>query len=237
MGNETEEQHPAYGLMSIHRVTGNPGTLFGSPLDYHHGFIEIHVAKGTVITRNATGEQRYFGASRGDKIVVRMSNNQFAEMITTLNIGVGIPVTITSFDGKPVEEIPQDRDTPLDTLRDSLETELSNKTRTLREAESRLDEILDKKGALNKKDRLEIKTLYKNILQNFESNTSFAVTLYKETLAKVTTEAKANVDSFVASSLTALGLDALKKKFTSSTVLSSLSARSKKEVLDALPEK
>lgn len=234
---DKEETHPAYGLLSFHRVTGDPGPLFGSHLDHHHGYIEMHLAKGELIRDG--NEDRYYGNTRGDVVSVKMSAAQFAELVTTLNMGLGTPVTITSVKGEVVEKIPADKKTEQQNIRESFEEEMYAKTKDLRAAEARIDEILNKKGTLTKKDKEAIRSLYKNLLRHFEANAGFAVRMFSESVEKVIVEAKANVDNFVTTSLTAMGLDALKKKFTSNSVLKSLTGETttpKNSMIDMLPE-
>jgi len=230
----TEETHPAYGLLSFHRITGHPGKLYGSHLDSHHGFIQMRLARGR-LQREGTKDW-HFGSNRGEFVEVNMSPAQFAELITTMNMGSGTPCTVVRFNGEAVEKIPEDHVPEQVNIRNSFEKEIRKKTQKLRANEARLEEILSKKGGLTKKDRNEIRELYGRMLLHFEANAGFAVQCFSEATEKVVVEAKANVDNFVTGALTKLGLDALKDKFTSNTVLKSLIGKNEEAVVDVLPE-
>ena len=88
---ETINKHPSYGMLSFHRVHGAATPLFGSSIQ-HRDTIRLTLKEGEV--KRSLNTDWYFGGKR--LFEVEMSLSQFAELITSLNMGDGIPVTILS---------------------------------------------------------------------------------------------------------------------------------------------
>lgn len=109
-GKETgmeKKQHPSYGMIRFARSSiGGSGTaLFGSSI-MHNNVIRLSISKG-MMEREVNEDWFLAGTDINDMIVeVEMSYTQFAEAITSLNIGEGIPVTITKVNGTFVEPCP-----------------------------------------------------------------------------------------------------------------------------------
>ena len=102
-----EKQHPSYGMIRFARSSiGGSGTaLFGSSI-MHNNVIRLSISKG-MMEREGNEDWFLAGTDINDMIVeVEMSYTQFAEAITSLNIGEGIPVTITKVNGTFVEPCP-----------------------------------------------------------------------------------------------------------------------------------
>ena len=88
---ETIKKHPSYGMLSFHRVHGAATPLFGSSVQ-HRDTIRLTLKEGEV--KRSLNTDWYFGGKQ--LFEVEMSLSQFAELITSLNMGDGIPVTILS---------------------------------------------------------------------------------------------------------------------------------------------
>ena len=94
----TKTSHPSYGTLAFSRRTGGRGTpLFGSSIE-HRDTIAMTLYHAD-ITRGLHYDSIY-----GDKkiVEVEMSYSQFAEVITSMNMGSGVPVTVrwTERDGR-----------------------------------------------------------------------------------------------------------------------------------------
>ena len=88
--DEEVEAHPCYGMISVHRQTGGHTKLFGSPLDSHPSTIAITIREAE---RHHNLSSDWFFA-RKPIIEIDLSPMQYAEMITTPNVGSGVPCTI-----------------------------------------------------------------------------------------------------------------------------------------------
>jgi hypothetical protein len=98
--------HEAGALIQFSRVTGK-ANLFGSDFDHDH-YITLKVTPCT--TQRSSNRTWYMGTLK-PYIEVSLSAAQFAEAITTLNCGSGIPCTMEYLSGRGkfprIEPIPQ----------------------------------------------------------------------------------------------------------------------------------
>lgn len=91
-----DQKHPAYGMVSFSRVTHSGGAhgannrLFGSSIDDHHTSIMLEIKEASV--RHDLSRDWFFPDNT--LIKVELSQVQFAELLTTMNAGSGIPCTI-----------------------------------------------------------------------------------------------------------------------------------------------
>lgn len=96
-----EKKHPSYGILRITRsAVGGEGTaLFGSSI-LHNNVIRLSISHGMM--ERSGNEDRFFAKElMKDRIVeVEMSYTQFAEAITSFNMGAGVPVTLTNIGGE-----------------------------------------------------------------------------------------------------------------------------------------
>jgi hypothetical protein len=103
--------------------TGGPGArqLFGSPLARHYGTIclSISPAKWT----HALNRDHYQQRGLDEHIEIEMSAAQFADMITSLNMGSGTPCTIRYLASKAVPP-PPDHVTEAEHIRNNFEDSL-----------------------------------------------------------------------------------------------------------------
>lgn len=102
-----KKQYPSYGMIQLSRSSiGGTGTaLFGSSI-MHNDVIRLTISNG-FMEREDSQDNYYAKTSRKNCIVeVDMSYTQFAEAITSLNMGDGVPVTITNIGGQPVPKCP-----------------------------------------------------------------------------------------------------------------------------------
>jgi hypothetical protein len=93
------EIHPSFGLVSISRVSGSR-RLFESPFEHQH-YITLSISRAD---RSRTDLHYNHIMPCGEIVEVAMSEVQFAQMVTSLNMGVGTPCTISHLDGEMVKE-------------------------------------------------------------------------------------------------------------------------------------
>ena len=86
---KNSEKNPAYGMLAFHRVTGGDPNLFGSSVS-HNQKIMLTLKEGS-ISRELNTDWYSGGKTLFE---VEMSYTQFAELISAMNVGDGIPVTI-----------------------------------------------------------------------------------------------------------------------------------------------
>lgn len=205
MKTEEESEHPSYGIVSFSRVTGNPGTLFGSKLGNHESYIELRVSRCKLIV-DSSGEERVFGPMRGELIEVKMSAAQFSELITTMNIGMGVPCTISRVNLEEMERPPA-REVESVRTRGAFKRTVESATRRASQLVEEARVILDKKSLL-KSDREELMRKMEGVVMEIRQNAPFMFTIFEEAAEKVAKAAKAEVDNMLTHNLITRGLKA-----------------------------
>jgi len=205
--DEEIETHPAYGQVGISRVTGH-AKLYGSALDHHQSFIRLGIRHSE--RHHSLYRDWHFGK---DTIVeVELSHAQFAEMITTPNVGTGVPCTIVFHTTKPGPGM-------VPSIADSMQTEAEKVVEGFKEGQAEIVErlkkqvtegyaLLDKK-AINKGDRDALREILDFVIREVESNRPFAVSQFQEAAEKVVTQGKAEIEAFTTMAVQSLGLKKL----------------------------
>lgn len=203
--DEFEREHPSYGIVRISRITGGTSAirLFGSPLAHHYGTIRLTIGKGT--WTHGLHHDRFYGPISGEHIEIEMSAAQFADMITNLNMGGGTPCTIRRLAGVHIPEGP-DYATEAEHIRDNFEGSLDKYKAKARTYRKKIEELT---GKLTSKARDEIRVALDVIEQQLADNVPFVVKQFQEATSRITTAAKAEVDSFVTGVVRAAGLEAI----------------------------
>jgi hypothetical protein len=200
------EEHESYGMVGFSRITHggalNSGTnLFGSSLKHPHT-IALRIKRA--VKERYLSTDHYYG---GETLIeVEMSPAQFAEAITALNVGDGVPCTIRRIGKTGVEECPEVsmRQIFEQEFRDSC-VETSDVARNLvKKAEAILSKSVIK--ASERKELLEY--LYK-IHMELKSNLPYIGTQFNEAMDKVVSDAKQSVEAFTVQRITDLGIKAL----------------------------
>src|SRR5476649_1943819 len=101
--DEQREQHSSYAQISASRVTcgGNGLACYGSKLR-HNRYINITISESELI--RSINTDRYLAHKQ--LISVRLTENQFAQFITSMNIGGGTPCTLDRLIMKAIPEPP-----------------------------------------------------------------------------------------------------------------------------------
>ena len=201
---EFEREHPSYGVLRIARTSGGSGEirLFGSPLATHYGTIRLTVSKGRWTHRHHADYN--FGMGK-EFIDIEMSAAQFADAITSLNLGSGTPCTIRYVDGERVPD-PPDHPSEAEHIRDRFEDSIDAFQKKARTYRQRIEALTDK---LSAKARQEIKIALDVIEDQLGSNVPFVVKQFQQATTRITTAAKSEVDAFVTGVVRAAGLQSI----------------------------
>jgi hypothetical protein len=205
MKDEKTETHESFGMIGVSRYTCTPAqTFFGSSIKHHAGIaIEIHEAEKI---RSLSGD--HFHEAR-PLIRVSMTPAQFADMITSANIGGGVPCTLERVMGKARPDCPEtnERATIVSEFKEAME-----------DLAQRLDELVAKAEALKAKptilkgDRAEFVSLAETIRRRVSEAMPFINSQFNEAMDGILTEAKADLDSWVSQMLRVMGTEALQDK-------------------------
>ena len=213
-GKETlkeKKQHPSYGMIRFARSSiGGSGTaLFGSSI-MHNNVIRLSISKG-MMEREGNEDWFLAGTDINDMIVeVEMSYTQFAEAITSLNIGEGIPVTITKVNGTFVEPCPySDRQK---VMRREVDEATRDLVRQLEKRSEEIEKLLDEKRVLSREDRRNIVSTLKNVRQELKSNIPYLQKLFAEQMDKTVTEAKGEFETYLQNKMNSIALAAISEQ-------------------------
>jgi hypothetical protein len=137
-------------------------------------------------------------------IEVEMSNTQFAELLTSLNHGDGVPVTIRRFNGKMIERCPET------TQRQKLHNDLKNKiikaTKIVSDTKTKLAEIF-KKPNITKKDKQKINDLMYHLEMDLQQNLPYVKQQVDEAIQKTVLEAKNEIDAAIQHKIISAGIE------------------------------
>lgn len=199
------ESHPSYGMVSVSRVNGNPGPLFGSTLDNHYTSFRIRISQGR--RGKSVGNESHYIADRSPFVEIQLSAVQFTELITNMNSGDGIPCTITNLGGEKIES-PPIQDLERNQIKDGFKERVKNIFSKLGTLQKSTEELLEKK-TLSKSDRAVLVNQIQNIRMEVEANLPFVMELFDESTEKSINAARMEVDAFVTNHLVNLGREHL----------------------------
>ena len=142
------EKHESYGMLGFSRVTITPPAgLFGSSIKHGNLIVlRIHQAE-----RRRDYQRDWISA--GERLIeVQMSASQFADAITSMNIGDGVPITINYVKGDTWDKDKrQFRDSPPEVdfktkAQGELKSEMEEMAERINELSKDAKEILERKG-------------------------------------------------------------------------------------------
>lgn len=184
--------HPSYGMISFSRIKSNGGvSLFGSSIK-HNNPIRMEIYHADV----ERGLNRDWFHANGKIAEIEMSQSQFAEAITSLNMGDGVPCTVvfTERDGK----IPEcDFVSKIEQFKGEFTDHLSGIKDNLDKNIKIIEELFESRKTLKKSDKEMILSAFYSVKQNIGSNAEFIVDSFNEQMDKTVTEAKGEIESFM----------------------------------------
>lgn len=204
---DSSEKHPAFGLASFSRqsIGGVKNhRLFGSSIDSFHT-IKFTVSEAEVYHRLGAD---HFHDHR-EVIELEMTEAQFAQLLTTMNSGPGVPVTIRYVNGKKTPPLP---DIPVEAakIRDKFRDDMEKWTNQLRTTTVEIEALLNKKGALNQVEKARVLELTSKLVSEMQGHTTFLVDQFNESVDGVLVQAKAEIEGFINAAIQRTGLQALK---------------------------
>lgn len=204
---DKKETHKSYGMIGCSRVHSQPAkSLFGSSIK-HANSIVLRI--GTAEKHRHLNRDWYH--KRENLIEVEMSPTQFAEMITSLNTGDGIPCTIRYLpDHNRIADPPEVKQREI--FEDEFKEEIDAIMTNTKEGIKTIEEILNKKGAINKKEKERIIGAIYEITRIMNDHIPFTQKQFNKAMDKTVMEAKGEVEAFVMNKITSLGLEAMKEQ-------------------------
>jgi len=222
---DSRETHPAYGMAVFSRVSvgglRKKNRLFGSSIDSMN-IISLTITGAEVYHR--LGSDHFMGTN--EIIRVDMTEHQFAQLLTTMNQGDGVPVTIGHINGKRTPPLP---DTKVESAKivDKFRDDIAKWKKQLSTTMAEVDAIIAKKGALNVEEKKRLVELTTSLVGKIENHSTFLLDQFDESVVGVVGQAKAEVEGFINAAVQRTGLEALKG--ASAAKLLGLEAQPKKE--------
>lgn len=199
--------HPAYGVIGLSRCSCTPSMqLFGSSVK-HSNFITLRIQTAE---RDSNGDYDFIHPRQLITEVI-VSGNQLGEMLSSMNVGEGVPCTIrrreTDWD------IPYilDQETPVTESRKSMQDQLNNVMKRTDQLIASSKEMVDNPKPLTKKDMKSLVDQLAMLRQEIHSNLPFVAKCFDEKIEKTIVHAKAEVEAFVSTTVHRAGLDAIAK--------------------------
>lgn len=198
-------KHPCFGLARFSRICGYSGFMFGSDVQSDN-FIELTINHA----ERVKGDYRVHYYDYGRPIVrLKMTQTQFAELLTNMNIGNGVPVTLEAINGERVEQFDlNEAKNHLDELKEDFKERSKKTVNSLIETSNALKRIINKKN-LSKKDQEDAMNLLDRYITEIRSNMPFFIKLYKEETADIVQRAKSELDGMIQSCVIRAGVKAL----------------------------
>ena len=196
-------EHPSFGMLSFSRTSGGKTNLFGSSIQ-HRDTIRMRIRQGSLI--RGLSEDWYNGTS--EIIEVEMSYSQFAECITSMNIGTGTPCTIRWIQGTgfiPEAEFVNRNDQILTEFKENVDTINTDATKLYEEIKT----LFETKKSIGKTDREQILQKLSAIVHGLPSSSEFIMKQFQRQMEHTVTEAKGEIEAFAQNKINSIAQQAL----------------------------
>jgi hypothetical protein len=203
---ETVEKHPSFGMVGISRVTSTGTRMFGSHQDKHSTLFEFTVS--TAKRESSTHGSRAYV----DKTLIRFSLTaaQFVELMTSLNVGDGVPCTLTWKQGEGnIEPVPEEHKTEEAMIAEEFKNIVGDIAASTKPMIDKISEILAKKS-IKKADREEIAKQVRFITRIYGDSAPFVMDQFSRSADKKLAAGKAELDATLSTVLMAAGLHHLR---------------------------
>ena len=200
LDSETYE-HESFGQIRFSRVNGY-ANFYGSELPQQN-YISLEIS--TSKCEKSLTQEWYFPQQQIMRL--RMSAGQFSELITSMNYGSGVPCTFERLNGKAVEEYTNEEPRK-EFVHRAFREKMQKFSETLNEKKVKASEIIKKKN-LNKSDVETLSNMLSSIFMEVECNIPYFTECFQETMDKVVSEAKIEVENAILHKVTIAGLEKL----------------------------
>ena len=200
---DKKETHPTYGLIGWNRVSsGPPGqNLFDSPLRHQH-FVSLTIRRAQ--RNRGLNHDWLFGNEQ--LIEIWMAPDQFADFLTTPNMGQGVPCTLRYVGNEDQGQVPGRVES--DVFKAEIRDDLRDIQIKAQELSTKVQTILDGTNASQKKKQ-QVMNLVVELQREIFSNLPYMADCMYEQMGKVTTKAKASIESFIEDRIRQKGLEGL----------------------------
>jgi len=143
-------------------------------------------------------------------VEIALSAAQFAEAITSMNVGEGVACTIQSVEGVSMEKVPEEVTPENVKIMDGFEDKLAGVVDIIQKAHVEMETVVESKSTISKGRAREMTNILGRALQEVRSNMPFVLSQFQESAQKVVTHAKAEVEAFTHLALRNAGMEHLR---------------------------
>lgn len=207
IGEEVTEKtttHPSYGLIGLSRRSGSISPLFGSNIQ-HSQTITLTI-KRAEHKRHLNND---FIHGREQLIEIELSGAQYAELVSSFNIGDGVPCTIRQYDKHLYPDPPYE--SPVDIFQREFSAKMKNLGKECASVVEDSVKMLKEKSNITKSDRDFLMNSIEKLVMEISSNTPFISQQFIESMEKTVSQAKTEIETFVTNRISAIGIDAVKE--------------------------
>ena len=203
---ENKESSPAYGMLLFSRVSGGDPNLFGSSVEHNH---KISLTLRTGQVKRNLNEDWYLG----DKTLfnVEMSYTQFAELISSMNVGSGVPVTIRFIKGEgempPVIPVSKRKQ-----FIDEFESNNKDSNKQILALIEKVKAIFSEKRALKASEKQAVLNDLHQLSMMVDSHNTFIAKQFNETMEHISGEAKGEIEAFFDNKIRQLAAESFLEK-------------------------
>jgi len=195
--------HPSYGMISVHRQHGGyPEPLFGSAIDSN---TQIAITIKEAEVTQSLGKNWYHGRKTITEVL--LTPIQYADLISNPNTQ-GVPCTISYTQEKGTIKY-RGISATTQYIEDKITSKIKEEKEKLVNIRKEANEVLDKKGAFNKKDKEKVKDIILDLTSILTSEIPFYEEQITRSIEKQKLEAKTEVESYISSAITRTGLKAM----------------------------
>lgn len=204
---DTIETHESFGMIQFSRVSGSAARLFGSAIEHHQHFIRLYIRRGERIM-SSLGYERYTETGRVPIVEIDLSAAQFAEAITCMNVGSGVPCTIRGVEGSRMDEVPE-MESEVRLIDSNFRERTEEMTVAAKKHLAEIDAILAASSA-KKTDKEKIRTAIWTWERHVRDSAPFMLKQFREAIESHSAKAKTEIESFVVSVVHKLGMKSVK---------------------------
>lgn len=197
--------HPSFGKITICKSSGNQ-RIFGSEVTHPHCVrMTVETAR---IKQDVHGDCIF-----GDKTVVelKMSEAQWAHMLSSFGDGSGTPVTLVWVPGEGYVGDPPVIPKITDVQKQAVDETVRNIAQQMKDIETKFEDLL-KLPTIRKKDVENLRFRMNILRSHFVSNLRYYEDATKERMEKEVANAAIEIDALVNRYVHSLGLNALEMK-------------------------
>jgi hypothetical protein len=206
--------HPSYGMISVGRNMGGNGRgYFGSSIECPMT-MAITISRGQV--KHEHGQDWYLGGQ--ELIEVKLTPSQWAEFISSIGMGPGVPCTINHLQGEVLKR-PEFVVRETDEIRDDFKRKIDKMMKSFDETRAQIETLFANKKTLSQGDKTIVLNLLEKINTHVRSNMPFAVECFEESAEVIAKKVQRDIDAFVDTLSRRHGIDASQqlKQLTQST--------------------